>query len=128
MRYVPGRRLNTLHIEGYKSIRELRLDLGALNVLVGPNGAGKSNLVSAFGLLGSIVNGDLQLSVARAGGALTMLHGGPKETSRLLLHATFGPNQYEAALTLGAQDDFIFEQEIVYFQGDRYPRPWNQTI
>ena len=28
-----------LHVEGYRSIRSLRLDLGAANVVLGPNGS-----------------------------------------------------------------------------------------
>ena len=43
--------LNQIEINGYKSIKALRLDLGNLNVLIGSNGAGKSNFISVFQLL-----------------------------------------------------------------------------
>src|SRR4051812_13241334 len=109
---MPGRRLDSIQIEGYKSIGSCDLRLRRLNVLVGPNGAGKSNFISALGLLGSIVNGNLQLAVARAGGASTLLHGGPKQTERLRLHTFFGQNQYEASLVVNTGDELIFEREI----------------
>jgi predicted ATPase len=67
-------RLERIEIEGYRSIRELRLDLGALNILIGANGSGKSNLVGALGLLGDLVDRQLQLHVGRRGGANALLH------------------------------------------------------
>lgn len=57
--------LDRIEIEGFKSIRQLRLDLKPLNVLIGANGAGKSNFISVFGLLRHIVDRRLQFYVAR---------------------------------------------------------------
>jgi predicted ATPase len=40
-----------LHVEGYRSIRSLDLDLRSTNVILGPNGSGKTNaepLASVF--------------------------------------------------------------------------------
>lgn len=121
------RHLDRIEIEGYKSIAACDLALRPLNVLVGPNGAGKSNFISVFGLLGAMVNGSLQLAVARGGGASTVLHGGPKQTPRLRLHTYFGANQYEAELVPGANDDLIFEHETCYFiRSDE--TPWSTRI
>lgn len=125
---MPGRHLDRIEIEGYKSIAVCDLELRRLNVLVGPNGAGKSNFISALGLLGSIVNGNLQLAVARAGGASTLLHDGAKRTERLRLHTYFGQNQYEANFVPGAGDDLIFEREICYFHGFGHSTPFNSVI
>ncbi len=115
---MPGRTLDRIEIEGYKSIAACDLEMRRLNVLVGPNGAGKSNFISAFGLLGAIVNGGLQLAVGKAGGASTLLHGGPKRTQRLRLHTYFAQNEYEAAFVPDASDHLIFESEVCYFHGD----------
>lgn len=122
------RHLDRIEIEGYKSIADCDLALRGLSVLVGPNGAGKSNFISAFGLLGAIVNGGLQLAVARAGGASTILHGGLKQTQRLRLHAYFGVNHYEAELIPSAKDELIFERETCYFRGSEYTRPYSEVI
>ena len=120
---MSGRTLDRIEIHGYKSIASSDLELRPLNVLVGPNGAGKSNFISALGLLGAIVNGNLQLSVARAGGASTLLHRGLKVTKTLALRTYFGANEYEATLVPGAGDDLIFEREICYFNAQRAPDP-----
>lgn len=42
--------INELHIKNYKSIRELTLPLGRINVFIGENGAGKSNILEVIGL------------------------------------------------------------------------------
>jgi predicted ATPase len=36
--------LDRIEIEGYRSIKKLKLCLKAINILIGANGAGKSNL------------------------------------------------------------------------------------
>ncbi len=43
--------LKRVRTKGYKSLRDVEVDLDALTVLVGPNGAGKSNLLDALQLL-----------------------------------------------------------------------------
>ncbi|HEX8823006.1 MAG TPA: AAA family ATPase [Archangium sp.] len=68
--------LDRIEIQGFKSIREMRLDLKPLNVLIGANGAGKSNFISVFGLLRHLIEGRLQVYVAQSGGADALLHFG----------------------------------------------------
>ena len=43
-------KLEKINLKGFKSIRDLDLDLRALNVMIGSNGAGKSNFISIFKL------------------------------------------------------------------------------
>ena len=43
--------LNSIAIEGFKSIAQANLSLGPLTVLIGPNGSGKSNFIGAFSFL-----------------------------------------------------------------------------
>ena len=43
---IEKRPIDKLTIKGFKSLQDVELELGKLNVLIGPNGAGKSNLVS----------------------------------------------------------------------------------
>jgi len=35
--------ITQIHVEGYRSIRDLRVDLATANVVLGPNGCGKTN-------------------------------------------------------------------------------------
>jgi predicted ATPase len=38
--------LTYIERKGFKSIKELNIELRPINILIGPNGAGKSNFVS----------------------------------------------------------------------------------
>lgn len=40
--------ITELKIENYKSIQDLTLDVGRVNVLIGENGCGKSNILEAI--------------------------------------------------------------------------------
>ena len=43
--------LSRIHVEGFRSLRDVTLDPGRITVLIGPNGAGKSNLLSFFRMI-----------------------------------------------------------------------------
>lgn len=47
--------IRRLQVKNFKSIRELDLELGLVNVLIGPNMAGKSNLIDVFRFLANII-------------------------------------------------------------------------
>jgi predicted ATPase len=46
--------IQTLHIENFKSLRDVTLHLGDVNILVGTNASGKSNILDAFRVLQGI--------------------------------------------------------------------------
>ena len=69
---------------GYRSLREVRLSLGALTVVTGPNGAGKSNLYRALRLLQETALGGAVGSLAREGGLGSVLWAGPEEFARAI--------------------------------------------
>ncbi len=70
--------LRTLAIAGYRSLRDVRLELGDLTVVTGPNGAGKSNLYRALRLLQKTALGGAIGSLAREGGLSSVLWAGPR--------------------------------------------------
>lgn len=89
--------LKSVHIEGFKSIRDATIDLGPLTVLIGANGSGKSNFVSFLKMLKAIAAGRLQQYaathtpdeelgdfVARAGGADKLLFFGADTTDTIV--------------------------------------------
>src|SRR5262245_36335465 len=85
--FMPA--LDHIEIKGFKSIREMSLDLRALNVLIGANGSGKSNFIAIFKLLNELVRGKLQEFVGREGGASSLLYFGPKTTSEIAIKLRF---------------------------------------
>jgi predicted ATPase len=103
--------LDAIEVDGYKSIRSAKIELGAVNVLIGANGAGKSNLLSLFGLLADLADNRLQLHIGREGGADAILHFGRKKTAALRISLRFGPDGYEAVLVPGSGDMLVFEDE-----------------
>lgn len=104
-------RLDLIEIEGYRSIRSVKLELRAVNVLIGANGAGKSNLVGALGLLSDLAAKRLQFHVAKRGGANALLHFGQKKTKQLKIRVQLGASEYAAVLEPAAGDTLVFSTE-----------------
>ncbi|MEM0992765.1 MAG: AAA family ATPase [Bacteroidota bacterium] len=46
--------LQKIHIQNFRSLKSIHLDLQDVNLLIGPNNSGKSNLLKAFGFLSDI--------------------------------------------------------------------------
>jgi predicted ATPase len=68
--------LNILAIEGYRSLRDVKLGLGKLNVVTGSNGSGKSSLYKALRLMADIGRGSIVRSLALEGGFSSVLWAG----------------------------------------------------
>jgi predicted ATPase len=90
--------LTDLHIEGYRSVRNLRLPVRQLTVLVGANGVGKTNIYRALELVRLAATGELAMAIAREGGLASVLWAGERrmnERPRLSLEVGLdmaGPN------------------------------------
>jgi len=115
-------KLKKIILKGFKSIRELELELRPLNVLIGPNGAGKSNFIGAFKLLNEMVEGNFQTTIAKSGGAGTFLHFGGKVTDRIEVELRFGNNGYYCVWAPTADGSLFFEKEQSLFWGDSVSR------
>lgn len=74
--------LHTLAISNYRSLRDLVIPLGRLNVVTGANGCGKSNLYRAFRLLSETALGGAIAAIAREGGLPSVLWAGPESSRR----------------------------------------------
>ncbi len=77
--------ITALAISGYRSLRDVRIELGALNVITGANGSGKSSLYRALRLLADAAQGRVVASLAAEGGMPSALWAGPKTLSRAML-------------------------------------------
>ena len=80
--------IGCLAIAGYRSLRDVRLPLGPLNVVTGPNGSGKSSLYRALRLLADVAQGRIIQSLAAEGGLASTLWAGPESFSRGMLQGT----------------------------------------
>ncbi|MDB5503094.1 MAG: hypothetical protein JWR89_2996 [Tardiphaga sp.] len=76
--------LTRLAISGYRSLRDVRIVLGPLNVVTGANGSGKSSLYRALKLLADIAQGRIIQSLAAEGGLQSTLWAGPESFSRAM--------------------------------------------
>src|SRR5215470_11586313 len=76
--------ITTIAISGYRSLRDVRIALGPLNVVTGANGSGKSSLYRALRLLADIAQGRIIQSLAGEGGLQSTLWAGPEQFSRAM--------------------------------------------
>jgi len=109
--------LSTLAVAGYRSLRELIIPLGKLNLVTGPNGSGKSNLYRALRLLAEIAQGRVIPSLAREGGLESTLWAGPETIARSVVrgdHPVQGTaRKRPVSLRLGfAADEFSYAIEL----------------
>ncbi|AIN60839.1 MULTISPECIES: AAA family ATPase [Pseudomonas] len=103
--------LTTLAIANYRSINQLVLPLGRLNVITGANGSGKSNLYKALRLLAETARGGVVNALAAEGGLESTFWAGPEKLTRRMLNGEVpvegGPRQQARRLKMGfAGEDF----------------------
>ena len=102
-------------LKGFKSIKEINLGLGPVNVLIGPHGAGKSNFLSFFRMLDELVEGHLQLFAGRSGGANALLYYGTQVTNCIDAEIYFDRGSYDIQLTPTEDDALVFGKEVLHF-------------
>lgn len=128
-------KLKSIAIKGFRSIRETKLELRPINVLVGANGAGKSNLIAFFKLLNELTAGRLQQHIAATGRADSNLHFGPKTTPQLEAEIEFETEKetkrekktYRMRLFHAAGDSLVFADETLSFQKSDRPEPKQES-
>ncbi len=74
--------LKTLAVGNYRSLLNLVVPLGPLNLITGPNGSGKSNLYNALRLLAESAQNGVVNALAREGGLQSTVWAGPENISR----------------------------------------------
>jgi len=82
--------LRSMFAENYRSLRAIRMDLGAIDLFVGANGAGKSNLYRALQLIKAAAEGRFGHALAAEGGIYSAMWSGglPKhKKARIALEA-----------------------------------------
>jgi predicted ATPase len=119
--------ITRLAISGYRSIRDLTVELGPLNVVTGANGSGKSSLYRSLRLLSEAAQGRLIASLAMEGGLSSTLWAGPESISRDMKSGKYpiqgtvrsGP----ISLKLGfSSDDFGYAIDLGQPTNSHFPR------
>ena len=98
--------IQKLHIEGYRSVRDLTLNLQSINVLTGPNGCGKSNLYNSFVLIARAADGHLARAIGEEGGTPSVFWAGGE---RVRLQRKRPPKRVIVSFE---NDDFGYELQI----------------
>lgn len=118
---VSSEHLSELILHNYKSIKECKLNMGSLNVLIGANGAGKSNFIGFFKLISLLLDQKLQPYVSKAGGPDALLHYGRKTSEEFSAELYFGNNGYKFALEPTQDNRMMFSNEALWWNmsGDK---------
>lgn len=113
--------MDYIHLTGYKTFKDIHLDLSPINILIGANGSGKSNFMSFFDFLNRLYNRSLREYIALKGGEDRMLFQGKKVTDEIFFKIEFdnGKNGYSVLLKLG-NDGFIFNKEILIYKNNNW--------
>jgi predicted ATPase len=125
-------KLVRIKVAGFRSLKDVDLQLTSLNVLIGANGAGKSNLIDFFNLISYMLSGSLQLYLGRRGGAASNLHYGPPKTPLLQTELRFegdhGWSEYRGMMAFASPDRLIFTDEVVSFQRSPSEKPFARSL
>lgn len=70
--------LRSLHIRGYRSLRDFRLKLGRVTVITGENGVGKSNFYRALAMMQRMAEGRFAEAIAQEGGMPSLMWAGER--------------------------------------------------
>lgn len=93
--------LRELSVSGYRSLRQVSLELSPLTVVVGANGTGKTNLYQALQLIASAAQGTLAQLLAAQGGLPSAMWAGPRRKQE--------SHRIELSIDL---EDLAFELEL----------------
>lgn len=108
--------MDRIEIKGYKSFKDLALDLLPINILIGSNGSGKSNFLSFFEFLNRLYEQKLTEYVALGGGIDKYFFQGSKITDTICATVYFKCNSYSFELKEG-DNKFVFSKEKLGYYG-----------
>jgi predicted ATPase len=107
--------INKIEIKGYKSIKDLTLELKPINILIGSNGVGKSNFIGFFKLVNTIYEQRLQ-NFSLSKGADSILSFGRKNTSVLKGYLEFNATKaYGFTLNSTRIINYLFKENTPIF-------------
>ncbi len=125
--------LSYIKIKGFKSIKELDLEMKPINVLIGTNGSGKSNFISVFRLLENVYNQRLQSYIKQSDGSERFFHFGSKITKEIIIDTVLADdgensNGYFSRLKKNTETDTLFVNydQTSFHNKNKYFNPCTQ--
>lgn len=119
---MPVSKIQHIHVTGFRSLRDITLELSPVTVVIGANGTGKSNLLSVLRLISLLRAQSLRRFVGEQGGASALLHYYGAVTKELAIDLEIKEADscggYQALLGYAAGDSLIFLHEGVTIPGD----------
>ncbi|MDR0789626.1 MAG: AAA family ATPase [Bacteroidales bacterium] len=109
--------MDKIEVKGFKSIKDLSIELRPINILIGSNGSGKSNFLSFFDFLQMLNKPKFKEYVALNGGAEKFLHKGSKITEEIKIKIDFDSKDAYSFTLKKLEDYFIFTEENLYGEG-----------
>lgn len=107
--------INKIKIEGYKSIKNLEIELNPINVLIGSNGVGKSNFISFFKFINIIYEQRLE-NFSLVEGADSLVYFGRRNTEKIHSYIEFNEtNGYSFDLQATNDNKLFIANEYTYF-------------
>ena len=130
--------IKNLHIQNYRSIRDMSLELEQLNIVFGPNGTGKSNIYKAIYLMHSAAQGQFSQALANEGGILKVFWAGKTRSDQLRrMNLAVETETYEYELQVGFveklpypsqfQLDPVIKEESIWLSG-QHRRPSSELM
>jgi predicted ATPase len=93
--------IEEIEIEGYRSVRSVRMRMRPVLVVVGENGTGKTNLYRALQLFQAAAGGGLARAIAEDGGMESVLWAGTRKRGPVRLRIAAKMEDFHYELVLG---------------------------
>lgn len=108
--------MDYIEIEGYKSIKEAKIEIRPINILIGANGAGKTNFLSFFEFLNNLYERKLEEYISLNGGEDKMLHHSGKTTKQIYSKISFDKNLngYSFVLERGIEGLVFIKENLLF--------------
>jgi len=104
--------IHHIRIQNFRSVRDIELELGALNIVFGPNGCRKSNIYKAIHLLTASADGKFSSYISEEGGLENVMWSG--RTAPTARH----PRRLQISCLTG---DFDYELQVGFPEKLPYP-------
>ena len=120
--------IKSIEINRFKSLQDVNIELGSVNLFIGRNGVGKSNILEAVGLLSACLGPAIDYNALQGKGVrlstpllFKSAFKGRHKTNSFSMTARFSENSYYTASLSAGKDstDLHFLSEKLYLNGNK---------